>query len=466
MVLQNFDGATLPTNNSGDTYPSIYTGEGAAGSVSLNTTNAVEGNSFQGNITAGAAYFQFNPYNADDSRGFASNYANDGSTGGLSNPAGWQYNTYDHLSFWVLRPSGAAPLQSGGQDNVEFGTYVKQITNENPTSDEYGGDHYYHLLNLPNNGQWTQVIINMHPQHYRGETAGEDPGFLPYPTEIGGINGGDDPANTYNYFDTLTRFYFNETSPGTGTFLLDDFQFYQAPYPQDDAQVSSLTSTYNPNNNELIVTWDRPDNDNSVNDDVRYSFSDIDKIGWNAATPAPNGILTPTGWQGYSGMVYDTTALPLTGHSVVYIAIKPENSSGLFSEIEVPIYGVGQKPSPVSQILGSSGGSSGAAIAAPATSTPTLGAATNQIGIAALPSAEPSGSPGTLNNQPGSGSLSASVATTTQQGQPLPQGPRVSTKAKPVQPPQVVDQPQIVFRRIVVNDGGSVRRPFQLPLHS
>ena len=33
-------------------------------------------------------------------------------------------------------------------------------------------------------------------------------------------------------------------------------------------------------------------------------------------------------------MVYDTTALPLAGHSVVYIAIKPQNSN-LFSQIAV-----------------------------------------------------------------------------------------------------------------------------------
>ena len=305
MVLQNFDGPTVPLNGSGDTYPSIYTGEGAAGTVSINTTDTVgEGNGLQANITAGAAYVQFNPDSAGPTtpRTFASYYANNGSTGGLSIAPGWQYNTYDHLSFWVLRPTGATPLKTGGQNNVEFGTYVKQITNADPTSDETGGMHYYHELNLPDTGQWTQVILNMYPQHYRGETAGETPTGTVYPTATNGPWGGDDPPNTYNYFDTLTRFYFNELSPGTGTFLFDDFQFYQSPYPQDDAQVSSLTGTYNPSNNEVTVTWDRPDNDNYVNDDVRYSFSDINQIGWNAATPAPNGILLlqagkdMTGW--------------------------------------------------------------------------------------------------------------------------------------------------------------------------
>ena len=342
MVLQNYDRPTVPLDLTGDTFSSDYSGSGTA-TVSINTTNAVEGNSVQLNVTSGGLLAQWNALTANGQWTFMRNYA--------SNPSGWQFNTYDHLSFWVLRPATAAPLQSGGQDNVEFGTYVAQITNPGPTSAETGGDHYYHDLNLPNTGQWTQVIINMYPQHYRGEPGGEDPTNTVYPTATNGPNGGDDPPNTYNYFDTLTRFYFDEGVQGytTGTWLFDDFQFYKSPYPQDDAQVSSLTGTYNPNNNEVTVTWERPKNDNTVNDDVRYSFSDIDQIGWNAATPAPNGILTPPGSQGYSGMVYDSTALPLAGHSVVYIAIKPENSpNGLFSEIAVPIYGVGQNPTPVS----------------------------------------------------------------------------------------------------------------------
>ncbi len=462
MVLQNFDGSTLPTNGSGDTYPSIYTGEGAVGTVSLNTTNAIEGNSFQANITSGAAYIQFNPYGAGamTPRTFASYYANNNSTGGLAIAPGWQYNTYDHLSFWVLRPTTATPLATGGMDNVEFGTYVKQITNANSQSDEAGGMHYYNDLNLPNNGQWTQVIINMYPQHYRGETAGETPTGTVYPTATNGPWGGADPLNTYNYFDTLTRFYFNELHAGAGTFLFDDFQFYQASYPQDDAQVSSLSGTYNPNNNEVTVTWARPDNDNSVNVDVRYSFSDINQIGWNAATPAPNGILTPPGWQGYDGMVYDTTALPLAGHSVVYIAIRPENSpNGLFSEIAVPIYGVGQNPAPASASFQSSVSSSTPSIASPATPSSSSAVTVIQAGMETLQPTSLSESSGTLGNQASSVSIMAPGAITTHQGQTVPQGPRVATKAKAVQPPQAAVQSRIAPSRLVINDDGAqVRR--------
>ena len=101
-----------------------------------------------------------------------------GSPGGLSiNPAGWQYNTYNHLSFWVLRPTTATPLQTDGTATSEVGTYVKQITNADYSSDEAGGDHYYHAINLPNNGQWTQVILNMYPEHFRGEDGNDDPRY-------------------------------------------------------------------------------------------------------------------------------------------------------------------------------------------------------------------------------------------------------------------------------------------------
>ena len=88
----------------------------------------------------------------------------------------------------------------------------------------------------------------------------------------------------------------------------------------------------------MTVTWNRPQNDNAINHEVRYAFEDIHQVGWNAAKPAPRGIIKPPGWQGYNGMVYATQALPLAGHPVVYIAIKPRNSK-LFSQIAIPLRG-------------------------------------------------------------------------------------------------------------------------------
>ena len=318
MVLQNFDGTTVPLNKGGDTYPSIYTGVGSTGTVSINTNDAAEGKSLQANVTTSGLYLQFNPYDGVG-RGFARDYA--------VAPAAWQFNTYNRMSFWIKRPTTASPLITNGSHGTHVGTYVKQVTNADPRSDETGGGHYYHSINLPNDGQWTQVILNMHPDHRRGDSGGVDPGILRHPTG--------EPQ--FNYFDTLTRFYIDDTTiPRTGTYRIDNIQFYREPYAENDAQVSSLTETYDPTKNEVIVTWNRLKDENNIKHEVRYAFSDIHQLGWSTATPAPNGLITPPGWQGYNGMVYDTTALPLAGHSVVYIAIKPQNSD-LFSQIAIPL---------------------------------------------------------------------------------------------------------------------------------
>jgi len=76
--------------------------------------------------------------------------------------------------------------------------------------------------------------------------------------------------------------------------------------------------------------------EDGVLDEVRYSFTDIHASGWSSATATPNGVVAPPGSGGYNGMVYDSTALPLAGHSVVYIAIKPQNST-LFTQVAVPL---------------------------------------------------------------------------------------------------------------------------------
>src|SRR5262249_15577246 len=152
----------------------------------------------------------------------------------------------------------------------------------------------------------------------------------------------------------------------------DDLQFYSEPVPENDLQVYSLRANYNPSNNELYIGWNHDFNDGVI-DEVRYAFSDIHQLGWAAATPAPGGTITPPDSGAYNAMWYDTTRLPLSGHSVVYIAIKPQDSD-LFTQIAVPIYRVGENPTPVSQIFGSSGGSSHTAMAALAMPTPAPGA--------------------------------------------------------------------------------------------
>ncbi len=193
MTLIDFNERAIPKNSAGETYPSVYGGEGSVGTVGLNSRDAITGNSLQAIITSKGLYLQFNPYD-NEKRGFARDH--------VSRPSIWRFNTYNRMSFWIKRPTSASPLDTGGRANVEFGTFVKRVANPDTRSDETGGNHYYHKLNLPNNGRWTQVILNMHPDHRRGESGGVDAGYLPHPT--------DEPR--FNYFDALTRFYIDDTS--------------------------------------------------------------------------------------------------------------------------------------------------------------------------------------------------------------------------------------------------------------
>jgi hypothetical protein len=328
MILQDFNKSSIPGNRSGDTYPSQYPRSGTA-TVSLNSTDAITGNSIQIDLSSGRLHLQFNPYNADDSRGFARDYS--------ANPSAWRFNTYNRMSFWIKRPRSAAPLDLHGRSNVELGTFVKRVANPDSRSDETGNSHYYHMLNLPNEGQWTYVIINMHPNHLRSQPGAEDPGNRPHPTG--------EPK--FNYFDTLTRFYI-EDEPTRGTYLVDDIQFYHEPAAENDRQVYSLTGTFDPVKNRLTVTWERHKNENNIAHEVRYAFKDIHQLGWEAASRAPRGIVKPPGEQGYNGMVYTAQTRPITGHPVLYIAIKPSNSR-LFSQIALPLRGTVSPDAPGSR---------------------------------------------------------------------------------------------------------------------
>src|SRR5262249_43963702 len=155
------------------------------------------------------------------------------------------------------------------------GSYVKRVKNANMRSDEDGGDHFYHQLNLAANGHWTQIIWNMHPSHRRGGEGGKEVGKLPHPT--------DEEDN--NYFDALTRFYITtHYSMVTGghpiDYYLDEMDLYKEPHEENDQQVYSLTANYEPRTNRLVVTWNRDKNENEIKHEVRFAFQDIHKIGW------------------------------------------------------------------------------------------------------------------------------------------------------------------------------------------
>jgi hypothetical protein len=304
------------TSKDGLAYPSIYTGEGARGTLSLDSTDAISGKSLKITQTAGALYLNFNPYGPGSDRGFTHDYV----------PT-WAFNTYDHLEFWFKYPTNGLDSPTDGSRSIEIGTYVKHVANPDLYSDEAGGGHYYHQMVIPPVGQWTKVVLNWHPSHIRGGNSNVDLGPQSHPTR--------EPA--YDYFDALTRWYINEAYTDQKKFpkvyRIDEARFYKGPVGETDS-IYTLTATYLPSQHWTIITasaWKQP---NFPIHEFRYSKSPI--TSWAAATPCPNGRIVPPGDNGYNIMTYQTKSLTFQLGETVYFAIKADGQSK-WANITLPI---------------------------------------------------------------------------------------------------------------------------------
>jgi hypothetical protein len=297
-------------------YPSVYAGEGAQATLSLDSTDAISGKSLRITQTGGVLYLQFNPYGPGSARGFTHDYI-----------PSWSFNTYDHLEFWFKDPPNGTMPSTNGSDDFQIGTYVKKVANPDPSSDEAGGNHYYHLLVLPPLGHWTKVVLNWHPSHVRGGDPNVDLGPLPHPTG----------ESAYDYFDALTRWYINEPY-GDQTrypkiFKIDEAKFYKGQVGETDS-IYSLTATYVPSQHWTLITasaWKKP---NFPIHEFRYSKSPI--TSWAAATPCPNGRIQPPGSSGYNIMTYQTKDLNFQIGETVYFAVKADGQSK-WANITLPI---------------------------------------------------------------------------------------------------------------------------------
>jgi RNA polymerase sigma-70 factor (ECF subfamily) len=328
LVLADFNGATLPVNKAGEPFPSYFfdpkeTGDsGGIFTSSIDTRDAVKGSSLRLRLTQGLLKAQFNPY-SKDRRGFAREY--------VADPAAWRFNTVNRLTFWIKLPLPVEgqPYRSNGEASVTVGTYCKRIADANAGADNSGGGHFYHRVNVPATGHWAQVVLNMHPHFQDGKDFNAEIGIQAHPT-------GEESGN---YFDTMTRFFIGVRSPPASypaDYLLDEIRFAHQPHQENDSQVYSIAATHDPDKNRIIVTWSRRKDEDSVRHELRYAFRDIHALGWAAATPAPGGMVAAAGTGIASGMVYDTTELPLSGHTVLYVAIKPQHSDS-FSQIAIPL---------------------------------------------------------------------------------------------------------------------------------
>ena len=325
VVLDDFEAPSLfivqPNTSGAQKYLwNLYLG---SGSSSLTTEDKHDGNqSLKINYTGGTEMqFQFYSY-TEGLAGFGNDWQF--MRRFVKNPTSYQTGHINRMRFWIKVPSGLTT--NNGNHNIEFGTYARC---SNCSGAEDGGGHFYHKLDIGSTGEWTQVIIDTHPDHVRGANGDQE-----HPDQLH-VSG---EAN-YTYFDLLTRFYIHlpyDQPNFPANFYLDSFELYEETRPENVDQVRAIHATYVPASNTIRLGWMRKKNEETVKHEVRYSFSDIHTSGWDSATAAPNGIVTPPGDGGYNGMIWSTTGINLQGHDRVYIAIKPQNSSG-FRQIVVPV---------------------------------------------------------------------------------------------------------------------------------
>ncbi len=328
ILLDSFESGSIRVINPAETDPSYrllwnqYEGDFTEGPdpgvESVSSATARDGTySLKVTVTGGNLYLQFYPCDGvwRNMREFT------------QPSSAWQMNTFTRMRFWIKMPPGVSAAPPG-QANLQIGTYVRASTGDSSSAED-GGNHFYHHFNIPYTGQWHQLIVDTHPNHIRGANGGVEHGDQLYPTGETG----------FNYFDALTRFYMDiggslPTYPAD--FYVDGIELYRELQPENVAQIYSLNGVYVPSTNTIRVGWMRDKDENSVNHEVRYSFSDVFQVGWANATPAPGGLVTPPGWQGYNGMEWSTSSIDVSGRSVVYIAIKPQNASG-FRQIAIPL---------------------------------------------------------------------------------------------------------------------------------
>ena len=252
----------------------------------------------------------------------------------------WKFDYYNRLRFWIKASEFQIPKEPK-KTNFHFGTYIRSTTfDRNDAESSGGGGHFYHYYQIPPTGSWHQIIVDFHPSHERGASGNTEHGVKEHPTSEPG----------YNYFDLLTRFYFDFKSELTeypDYHFIDQIELYHEPNIENIEQVYSLNGVFVDSNNMFIVGWKRLKNEDNIAHEIRYSLTDIHVSGWSNATSLPGNQVIPTGVGGYNGMEYSTSSIDTNGVSEVYFAIKPSNSN-LFRQITIPI--ISSKPHPPSNL--------------------------------------------------------------------------------------------------------------------
>jgi hypothetical protein len=328
VLFENFDGSNPIVNQSAvedhkkylwNQYP--HTGQSSTnGWVNFMTDDCYIGeHCLVNNVSSGQLYLQFYPHNGSEWEFFHEI---------LEEKYGitWINDYYNRLEFYILMAEDTQNVDPS-KYNFSIGTYVRS-QNGDRTNAEAGGHHFYHRYRIPYTGHWHKVVLDMHPHHDRGQSGDMEHGNQEYPTEEAG----------HNYFDALTRFYIasrlNDESLSS-QWKLDGFRIYRETNIENEEQVYAMSGVYVPESNKLIVTWERNKNENDIDHELRYAFSDIHTLGWGNSTSTGEAFDTG-GYNGYNTVHWESSGIDTAGHSSIFVAVKPVNST-LFKQIEIPL---------------------------------------------------------------------------------------------------------------------------------
>lgn len=306
MVLDNFSASSLRKIPDGRDVWSTVLAEDSDQSYSLeNGMLKIVGSKYTGCGTTGCGlYMHFMPYPYVLPNGFV---------------RAWQSGTWDpnvnRLNF-KFKCSKNVPGENDGSYSFHIGTYVKRTSD---TGDNNQGQHYYHHFD-PNvyANQWIYVEVTRLPQHKVSQNSSAN---WPENPELS--------SSGVNYFDGLTRFYFDTTGGGKWsgqTCWFDDFVF-EKKAGEPDTHVGGTTATYNGSSYE--VRWNAPKNTVTTYE-VRYSNASMKTAGFTSGvdggrTSSPGSAYTVTYWKSPNR----------SNTQDLYVAIRPVGQSA-FREIRIP----------------------------------------------------------------------------------------------------------------------------------
>jgi hypothetical protein len=308
VVLEDFSSMRMNGDTPAGPIWQPYTGSWSSGPGQKGSIQP--GGIYRDVVPSGQApYFHFIPYPYNTLAGFAKGRLRSGT---------WSAST-NRMTFWmrVTGGSGTVPNNGSGRHAAELGTYTKAA--DGNLSNQ--GDHYYHFLYAnwyPD--RWMLVTLNRVPQHMVGQASGTN--WPENPTKSRG----------WDYFDGLTRFYFEAIYPDTSkwggrSYDFADFQFATVT-GEPDQLVASVTATYTGSRYEL--SWQGPKN-KAQQYTVYYGPASMHARGLGAGTKSTTAATTGND---YSGVMWTspTMAQPREG---MYFAILPAGQAA-FTEIYLP----------------------------------------------------------------------------------------------------------------------------------